>query len=389
MRKKIVYATLLSAFLLGSAHADVQRMGGLVGFNEIQEHSQEMEHEDKAQGQMDGDFQEQHSAAASSSSQGFFDQMMEDSEHYYEEATSSAQSGYENGSQEAHSGFTSGKEGAKEGYDAGMEGAHEGYEAGMNGAQNGYSTAMQGAHEGFENGQKEHNASKEAQQEHQESVMHLLEIIEAQRAELPKEAKEIAHELEKAVKFYKKPEFFEDINITSPADLTKENIKKLVEQRIKEAEQKRKIEVAEAMLQHKNKRELQIVGEFIKTGPGQYDWVFVTKSGQAYKLTGVNPENGNFDYKKLSGVQVSIQNGAKVQYNGKVYNGYPFASYDDSSENGFDWVVVTSDGKVYKLEGYDEESGSFVYTPVDPVKASVSGDTVVVQSTEPLPGVSQ
>ncbi len=206
---------------------------------------------------------------------------------------------------------------------------------------------------------------------------------------LPEDVKELLHEVKKAAKLYKKEELFKEFNISDVADLQQPQIKEQIQELIEEAKKERMQEISQELLQ---KRAAKIAGEFAKFGPGQYDWVFVTKSGDVYKLVGVT-ESGNFDYKKLSGVKgiidkngqvkivaSQITNDIEAQIANKEFKGYPFANYNDPNENGFDWVVVTGN-KVFKLEGFDPDSKSFVYTPAPGVIARPQGDEV-----ELLPG---
>ena len=217
----------------------------------------------------------------------------------------------------------------------------------------------------------------------------LLALVEGQiPANLPPQAKNALKEARKAIKFAKHPELFEDLNITDPSQLTPETIEKIKEKAQKAFEERSK-EIAQKLIDHKPKVELPIAGDFVRIGTGQYDWAFVTKSGHVYKLAGVN-ENGQFKYEPLPGVQGQIAPDGKVSFDGEnpsvtlpgtPTTGYPFAKYNDPNENGFDWIVATKSGHVYKLEGFDEESKSFFYTPVEGVKAKQQGEEVEI-----LPG---
>ena len=206
---------------------------------------------------------------------------------------------------------------------------------------------------------------------------------------LPEEVKELLHEVKKAVKLYKKEELFKDLNISDIADLQKPQIKEQIQHLVEEAKKERMEEITHKLLE---KRVARVTGEFAKFGPGQYDWVFVTKAGDVYKLAGVT-QSGNFDYKKLPGVKgiidengqvkivaSQITNDIEAQIANKEFKGYPLAKYDDPSENNFDWIVVTGN-KAYKLEGFDSETGGFVYTLAAGVIAKPKGDEV-----ELLPG---
>jgi len=157
---------------------------------------------------------------------------------------------------------------------------------------------------------------------------------------------------------------------------------------VEKAKEARAKEIKERILGQKNRRVLSLAGEFVKIGQGQFDWSFVTKSGRVFKLDGVD-QSGHFSYKALSGVSATIKPDGTVIFHANdaltielpsQAKGLPFAQYGDTSENGFDWVIALPNGKLYKLEGYDKERKSFVYSPVD-AQAKQEGDEVVV-----LPG---
>ena len=221
----------------------------------------------------------------------------------------------------------------------------------------------------------------------------LVDLIDDEQEQvmqsLPEDVREVLHEAEKAMKLYKKEELFKEFNITDVADLQDPQIKEEIQRLVEEAKKEREQEVSQKLIQ---KRVAEVAGEFIRIGDGQYDWAFVTKSGEVYKLAGVT-ENGTFKYEKLPGVEgvidsdgtvsiepLQITNTIEAQIANKEFNGYAFAKYNDPQENGFDWIVVV-DGKVYKLEGYDEAAGSFVYTPATDVTAETQDDEVIL-----LPG---
>ncbi|MRI58752.1 MAG: hypothetical protein C6H99_04500 [Epsilonproteobacteria bacterium] len=221
----------------------------------------------------------------------------------------------------------------------------------------------------------------------------LLELVEQESLELPDEVHELLLEVKRAVRFYKKPELFEDITLTDPLDLADPAMMEQIRQKIEQAQRLRSQEIAQKILKHQTKVQLKIAGEFVRYGDGQYDWVFVTFDGKVFKLKGVDPRSGNFDYEYLPEVVGSIAPDGSVSFEAssgdelalllasQSRQGYPYAKYDDPEEKGFDWIVITQDGNVYKLEGYDEEAQSFVYTPVEDILAIPQGDEV-----ELLPG---
>ena len=258
----------------------------------------------------------------------------------------------------------------------------------MEHAEEARSSAMAQASSAFSNGMGHAGEAMEHAKGHNK----LLELVEegAIPANVPEDIKEVLKEVKKAVKFFKHPELFEDLNITDITDLDPETIQK-IEQKVEEAKKKHIERVKQKLLGNKPKAELPIAGEFVRIGDGQYDWVFVTKSGNVYKLAGVD-ENGKFKYEPLEGVKATIDQDGKVIFQPQAQNlpvelpeaptsGYPFVKYNDPEEDGFDWLVVTKSGKVYKFEGFDEDSKSFFYTPVDGVVAQPKGDEVEI-----LPG---
>ena len=209
-------------------------------------------------------------------------------------------------------------------------------------------------------------------------------------SDLPPQIHNTLKEVKKAVKFYKHPELFEDLNITDVANLDPQTLQE-IQERVQRAKEEHIERVEQKLLGNRPKAELPIAGEFVRIGAGQYDWVFVTESGHVYKLAGVNSD-GKFKYEPLSGVQGIIERDGKVIFEPQTQNlpvtlpqtpvaGYPFAKYNDPQEDGFDWIVVTKSGRVYKFEGFDEDSKSFFYTPVDGLKAQPKGDAVEI-----LPG---
>ncbi len=212
--------------------------------------------------------------------------------------------------------------------------------------------------------------------------------------QLPDPAKEALQEVKKAVKFYKHPELFEDLNITDPAQLADPDILAKIQEKVEEAKKLRAQEVIQKILGDQQKRELPVTGDFVQYGPGQYDWVFVTTTGKVYKLVGVDENTGNFKYVPLPGVTGDILDDHTVifdvqddtdpvaqQLQNLNKKGFPYAKYGDPSENGFDWVVTTPSGFVAKLEGFDTDEESFVYTPLEGITAQPQGDEVVL-----LPG---
>ncbi len=208
--------------------------------------------------------------------------------------------------------------------------------------------------------------------------------------DLPPQIHNTLKEVKKAVKFYKHPELFEDLNITDVTNLDPQTLQE-IQERVQRAKEEHIERVKQKLLGNRPKAELPIAGEFVRIGEGQYDWVFVTKSGHVYKLAGVNSD-GKFKYEPLPGVQGIIEQDGKVIFEPQTQNlpvalpqepasGYPFAKYNDPQEDGFNWIVVTKSGRVYKFEGFDEDSKSFFYTPVDGLKAQPKGDEVEI-----LPG---
>ncbi len=231
-----------------------------------------------------------------------------------------------------------------------------------------------------------------AQENHRNKLLEMVETGEIPDT-LPPESKEVLEEVKKAVKFAKHPELFADLNITDPTALEDPQVMQEIQERVQEAFKERSQEVAQKLIDHQPKRELSIAGDFVKIGNGQYDWAFVTTSGNVYKLVGVG-EDGKFKYQPLSGVIGEIAPDGTVTFDGQNPSvalpqeplpGYPFAKYDDPNENGFDWIVVTKSGHIYKLEGFDKDSQGFFYTPVDGLTANQQGDEVVILP-ENLPG---
>jgi uncharacterized protein YegP (UPF0339 family) len=203
---------------------------------------------------------------------------------------------------------------------------------------------------------------------------------------VPEDVKEILEEAKKAIKFYKKENLFVDVNFTK---IDENEILKLKE-KVHQAHQQRVEELKEKITKNQSKVKYPIAGEFIKYSDGAFDWVFVAQNGQVFKLDGVNPETGSFKYTYLPGVSGTIQSDGKVMFEVNSTNeialqlatieavGAPFAKYNDESENNFDWFVVASNGQVYKLEGYDEDSESFVYTLVEDLTATQEDGEVEV-----------
>ncbi|MRI83934.1 MAG: hypothetical protein C6I00_05880 [Nitratiruptor sp.] len=196
--------------------------------------------------------------------------------------------------------------------------------------------------------------------------------------QLDSETKKLLKEAKKAIKFYKQAELFADMDLSQlgqdPALLEE------LKERIEAAKQERDRQVAQKLVHSGEKEVYPVVGYFVSIGPGQYDWIFVTMGGQAYKLVGVN-DQGNFQYAPFT-EPVSLHEDGHIQVGDQLKKGLPFVNYQDPTENGFDWVI-TLGGKVYKLEGYDPDSQSFVYTPIESVIAQENGDQVEIL----LPGV--
>jgi hypothetical protein len=228
--------------------------------------------------------------------------------------------------------------------------------------------------------QEHKEQAKESKEEIHQYVTEILEEIKEtlQSEEVPVDVKEIAKEMKKAIKFYKKEELFADLNITDLSSVDSQTLQELQE-RVKQAYKERTHEIAQELLKNQKRATYQIQGRFVQIGNGQYDWVYVTASGKAYKLAGVNLQTGTFRYQPYD-AQIEVD-GNQIKINGQVKKAYPYVKYDDPKENGFDWVVVLPDGKLYKLEGYDMDEGTFVYTPVEGVEAKDEGEEVEV-----LPG---
>ncbi len=342
--KKGFLISLVAASLLSVAQAaDYGRMHtGLSGMIDIQEHAQE----------------------ARSSAMGYASSAHSAGMGYGQETHSSAIG-------QASSAHSVGMEHANEA----MEYAQEARSSAMGQASSAHSTAM------------EH-----AQENHRNRLLEMVETGEIPDT-LPPETKEVLKEVKKAVKFAKHPELFADLNITDPTALEDPQVMQEIQERVQEAFKKRSQEVAHKLIDNQPKRELPVAGDFVKIGEGQYDWAFVTTSGHVYKLVGVS-EDGKFKYQPLGGVKGEIAPDGTVTFDGQNPSvdlpkeplpGYPFAKYDDPNENGFDWIVATKSGHVYKLEGFDEDNQSFFYTPVEGLKAQQQGDEVVILP-EDLPG---
>ncbi len=404
--KKGFLISLVAASLLSVAQAaDYGRMNsGFTGMMDIQEHAQEakssahsvgmnMNHDIDSNSDSDTDYDNDAYSSAMSQASSAHSAGMNMNHDTDNDNDSDNDTDYDNDAkkhaQEAKSSAHSEGMGfAQEAYSSAMAQASSAFSNGMKHGEDAYSSAMAQASSAHSEAMahKESNATMPTDHEPHKG---LLALVEGQiPTNLPPQAKNALKEARKAIKFAKHPELFADLNITDPTQLTPEMIEKIKE-KAQKAFQERSEEIAQKLIGHKPKVQLPIAGDFVRIGSGQYDWAFVTKSGHVYKLAGVN-ENGQFKYEPLSGVQGQIAPDGKVSFDGQnpsvtlpgtPTTGYPFAKYNDPNENGFDWIVATKSGHIYKLEGFDEESKSFVYTPVEGVKAKQQGEEVEV-----LPG---
>ncbi|SMC10009.1 hypothetical protein [Nitratiruptor tergarcus] len=408
--KKGLYISLVVSSLITFAQADsIERFGGSwMGMSEAQEHVGMMEHSQK------GQFS---SSSASQSSQkpphpglAHEDEDMEDeAKDLYEQSTSSAMvQGDEDKGEKEHnsihetkvddymSSFSfSSSNAAHE--DEDMEDKAKGlYEHAKSNAMAHYNEEKEDAKEHQENwGQNFSHESENDENMSMHKGFNLVELVKEAKADedqWPNEVSNMMHEVRKAIKFYKKENLFKEFNITNISELAKPQMVQKIQERIEEARQQREEEISQKLLQRKKAK---VAGEFVHYGEGQYDWVFVTKSGNVWKLDGVD-ENGSFAYKRAEGVKATFDEDGKIvfdisiaqngeitqQLSNKEFSGFVYAKYNDEEENGFDWIVVV-DGKAYKLEGYDEESKSFIYTPVSKVNAKEQGDEVII-----LPGTN-
>ncbi len=382
--KKGIFVSVVVASLVSVASASVDRMGMFSNSAaEIEEHmgTAAQEHTQDAKNSAQKHEKSENVQASKSDMSAVMENHYEQAQAYAQEAQEEAKEHRQEAQNEAN-----------EQREHAQEMANEAQEEAHNTAKEQRQEAMNEAKEHQQEAQNEANEHQQEAKEHKKSLLAFVQE-EMDKAELPEEAKEVLHEVKKAVKFYKKEELFEDLNITSFEDLTKPEVKEEIQERLKKAQEVRAKEIAQNIIKDQPKAELPVAGEFVRFGDGQYDWVFVTKNGDVYKLAGVDPKTGNFSYEPLPGVQGSISKDGKVAFSAqgddataqalanKQMNGYPFAQYGDPNENGFDWVVVTQDGKLYKLEGFDPDTQSFVYTPVDGLVAEPQGDSVEV-----LPG---
>ncbi len=418
--KKGLWISFIAASLLTAAQAEgFKRVGSSwMGMNDIQEHAGDARHaqktgsEQSAQGSgreesssstgfMGGERESEGNSSATiptPTSFGSGAQIInpnENAQEHMQNAMGSASS-HGNGMQNSQSSMGNMKPHGEDDFFGMPENAQEHMQNTM-GSASSHGNGMQGQ----ENWMNEGNHFAEGMDDANRSShkgMNLVEWIKEEKLldgatndqqELPKEVHTLMHKIKQAIKFYKKEEIFEDLNITSIEDLTNPEIEQEIEKRVQRAKELREKEISQKLLEKKVAR---VAGEFVHYGEGQYDWVFVTKNGDVWKLDGVN-ENGSFAYKHLTDVKATIDKNRKVvfyptnandpiakQLAGKERSGYVFAKYNDQSEKGFDWIVVVG-GKPYKLEGYDEDTQSFIYTPVPDVYAKEQGDEVVI-----LPG---
>ncbi len=393
MKKRIVLSMITISLLSVAQAADYGRMNmGFAGMPDIQDHVEEASHNSAPK----NDDQKTASSAAASSSVAQATPTGEAS--VSEEAASSASAakpqehqhppmppqssswGMEQG-EEAYSSTMSSEEEAHSSAisqtsstpDWGLDKGNGAYSSAMSHAEAAHSSAMDHASSAHSMTQKDKN---------------FIEMIPAKiPANLPPQVKEALIEAKKAAKFYKHPELFEDLNVTDIDHLDPETIDQ-IRQRAQKAMKERSKEIAANIIKNRPKVKLPVAGDFVRIGDGQYDWAFVTKNGKVYKLAGVN-EDGNFKYEALPGAKAVIDDEGNVKFlktdglnlTDTTFKGYPFAKYNDPNENGFDWIVVTKNGKVYKLEGFDPDSKSFVYTPADGLEAQQQGEEVEV-----LPG---
>ena len=334
---------------------------------------------------MEPPIQEARSSAMSQASSAH-SQTMEHMQEARSSAMSQASSAHSQAMEHMQEARSSAMSQASSAHSQAMEHMQEARSSAMSQASSAHSQAM-----GHMQGESGENNSSMAMMGHGEH-RGLLALIENGTIpnDLPPQIHNTLKEVKKAVKFYKHPELFEDLNITDVTNLDPQTLQE-IQERVQRAKEEHIERVKQKLLGNKPKAELPIAGEFVRIGEGQYDWAFVTKSGHVYKLAGVNSD-GKFKYEPLSGVQGIIEQDGKVIFEPQTQNlpvalpqepasGYPFAKYNDPQEDGFDWIVVTKSGRVYKFEGFDEDSKSFFYTPVDGLKAQPKGDEVEI-----LPG---
>ncbi len=333
MKKELLGTFLIGIMLLANANASVERIGGYMGFDAIEEHNQEAVHSSEKEQE------ESHS------------------QNMLGIASSIAQESYSSAKKEAHDAYSSAKSEAKD---------H-------------YSSAMQNSSYASN---EEIGAVHDVSDERKDKVKNILELIQETLHDknASQNVKELAKEMKYAIEFYKKEDILADLNISDFKECNATCLKE-VRQKVQQAYEERKKELKQEILKHKNRVKYKVAGYFVKIGEGQYDWAFVMPNGDIYKLAGVDA-SGHFKYEKQEGK-------AQITANGYIFlpgttsgEGLPFINYNDPDENGFDWVIVTKDGKLYKLEGYDQENQTFVYTPVEGVVAKTQSSNEV----EVLPG---
>ncbi|BCD62600.1 hypothetical protein NitYY0826_C1482 [Nitratiruptor sp. YY08-26] len=406
--KKGLYISLVVSSLITFAQADsIERFGGSwMGMSEAQEHAGMMEHSQKGQ----YSFANESSQSSSNTDAAHEDEDMEDeAKNLYEQSTSSAMvHGDEDKGEKEHNSIhetevndnmslfsSSSSDAAHE--DDDMENEAKGlYEHAKSNAMAHYNEEKEDAKEHQEKwGQKFSHEAENGENMSMHKGFNLVELVKEAKADedqWPNEVSNMMHEVRKAIKFYKKENLFKEFNITNISELAKPEMVEKIQERIEEARQQREEEISQKLLQRKKAK---VAGKFVHYGEGQYDWVFVTKSGDVWKLNGVN-KNSSFAYQHVEGVKASFDEDGKIVFdtstaqNGEIaqqlsrkeFSGFVYAKYNDEEENGFDWIVVVN-GKAYKLEGYDEESKSFIYTPVSKVNAKEQGDEVII-----LPGTN-
>ena len=129
-------------------------------------------------------------------------------------------------------------------------------------------------------------------------------------------------------------------------------------------------------------KEYPIEGYFAQYGKGPFDWIYLSKNGELYKLEGMNPETGELQWTPLSSyfsevkfedgnltmgsrtitrdIDVRVSSVLKALEENQPFEvaGY-FVHYDNGA---YDWVLKTKDG-LYKLEGLND-TGTFDWTPL-------------------------
>ncbi|SMC09896.1 hypothetical protein [Nitratiruptor tergarcus] len=153
-------------------------------------------------------------------------------------------------------------------------------------------------------------------------------------------------------------------------------------------------------------REIKIQGYFANFGQGAYDWIYRPVGGGLYKLNGLDPDTGYFQWTDLTKkfVSVSVKQGKIVigdsneNQNSNIVNtlknreikiqGY-FANF---GQGAYDWIYRPVGGGLYKLNGLDPDTGYFQWTDLTKKFVSVSvkqGKIAIGNSTlgSPFPGL--